>query len=102
MNSTNRHAPDPDGAQAAQRLIEQELSDAPDAALSNALIRPRLVTVNFAGGATLKCWQVARSNGPYTVIYLPQAGYFSLCVASIFGPVDIGVHGRATDCYDSV
>ncbi len=67
-----------------------------------ALREPREVTVNFSGGITQKCWSVTRPNGPYRVIYLPTAGYFSLCVESDFGPLDIGVHGKAIGCYASV
>ena len=62
----------------------------------------RAVTVNFSGGITQTCWTVTRSNGCYSVIYLPTADYFSLCVDSDFGPLDIGVHGRAIDCFSSV
>lgn len=64
--------------------------------------RHRAVTVNFSGGITQTCWTVTRSNGCYSVIYLPTADYFSLCVDSDFGPLDIGVHGRAIDCFSSV
>jgi hypothetical protein len=64
--------------------------------------RPRLITVNFSGGVTRKCYLVARSNGAYTLVYLPTEELFSLCVDSIFGPVDIGVHGPALDCFSSV
>ena len=67
-----------------------------------ALREPRPVTVNFSGGITQSCWSVTRPNGPYRVIYLPKAGYFSLCVESDFGPLDIGVHGNAIGCYASV
>lgn len=63
---------------------------------------PRLVTVNFSGGITQKCWSVTRGDGCYRVIYLPTAGYFSLCVESDFGPLDIGVHGGAIECFGSV
>ena len=67
-----------------------------------ALREPRLVTVQFSGGFTQKCWSVTRTNGTYRVVYLPTAGYFSLCVESDFGPLDIGVHGPAIGCYGSV
>jgi hypothetical protein len=67
-----------------------------------AVVEPRLVTVNFSGGITQKCWNVTRSNGTYRVIFLPTAGYFSLCVESDFGPLDIGVHGDAIGCFGSV
>jgi hypothetical protein len=63
---------------------------------------PKLVTVNFSGGLTQKCYSVTRPNGDYRVIYLPLAGYFSLCVESAFGPLDIGVHGPAIECFASV
>ncbi|TDK50764.1 hypothetical protein [Antarcticimicrobium luteum] len=66
------------------------------------LREPRPVTVNFSGGITQKCWSVTRGDGCYRVIYLPSAGYFSLCVESDFGPLDIGVHGDAIGCYASV
>jgi hypothetical protein len=67
-----------------------------------ALREPRPVRVNFSGGFVRRCWSVTRSNGDYRVIYLPDAGYFSLCVESDFGPLDIGVHGNAIGCFGSV
>lgn len=63
---------------------------------------PRKVQVNFSGGITQTCWSVSRGDGAYRVIYLPSAGYFSLCVESDFGPLDIGVHGPALACFGSV
>ena len=63
---------------------------------------PREVTVNFSGGITQPCWSVSRGDGTYRVVYLPTAGYFSLCVESDFGPLDIGVHGPALGCFGSV
>tara|TARA_R110002094_G_scaffold125947_8_gene119985 strand:- start:365 stop:673 length:309 start_codon:yes stop_codon:yes gene_type:complete len=63
---------------------------------------PTLVTVNFSGGFSQDCWSVSRGDGAYRVIYLPTAGYFSLCVESAFGPLDIGVHGPALGCFGSV
>ena len=63
---------------------------------------PREVTVNFSGGITQRCWSVSRGDGDYRVVYLPTAGYFSLCVESDFGPLDIGVHGPALGCFGSV
>lgn len=63
---------------------------------------PREITVNFSGGVQQKCWSVTRSDGDYRVVYLPRAGYFSLCVESDFGPLDIGVHGSAIGCFSSV
>lgn len=63
---------------------------------------PRPVRVNFSGGIEQICWTVARGNGTYRVVYLPTAGYFSLCVESDIGLLDIGVHGSALDCFGSV
>ena len=63
---------------------------------------PRLITVNFSGGVRQKCWAITRSDGTYRVVFLPRAGYFSLCVESDFGPLDIGVHGSAIGCFSSV
>lgn len=71
-------------------------------AFLEALREPRQVTVNFSGGLTQMCWSITRSNGDYRVIFLPSAGYFSLCVESVFGPLDIGVHGSAIGCFSSV
>lgn len=72
------------------------------AAFQAARTTPRLVTVNFSGGLRQRCYAVTQSDGDYRVIYLPRAGYFSLCVESAFGPLDIGVHGGAIDCFGSV
>ncbi|QBF32407.1 hypothetical protein [Thalassococcus sp. S3] len=94
-----------------KEMIQQEISEyrvqtdvqlATLDAFRAALVEPRLVTVNFSGGVTQKCWSVTRSNGDYRVVYLPIAGYFSLCVESDFGPLDIGVHGEAIGCFASV
>ncbi|MBM1634277.1 hypothetical protein JQV27_15610 [Sulfitobacter mediterraneus] len=63
---------------------------------------PTEITVNFSGGLTQRCWSVSRGDGTYRVVYLPKAGYFSLCVESDFGPLDIGVHGPALGCFGSV
>lgn len=63
---------------------------------------PVEMTVNFSGGLTQNCWSVSRGDGTYRVVYLPSAGYFSLCVESAFGPLDIGVHGPALACFGSV
>ena len=60
------------------------------------------VTVNFSGGIQKECWRVTQSNGSYSVVYMPDAGYFSLCVDSALGPLDIGVHGPAIRCFSSV
>ena len=93
-------------------LIEAELSEA---ALSDdrvvrrtaadfrkTLRAPRDIRVNFSGGITQTCWSVSRGDGTYRVVYMPIAGYFSLCVESDFGPLDIGVHGPALGCFGSV
>lgn len=71
-------------------------------AFTNALVEPFLTTVNFSGGITQQCWTVTRSDGTYRVVFMPVAGYFSLCVESDFGPLDVGVHGAAMGCYASV
>ena len=63
---------------------------------------PHEVTVQFSGGLMQRCWQVTRSDGDYSVVYMPNAGYFALCVDSAFGPLDIGVHGPALGCFGSV
>lgn len=81
------------GDDAARRTLE---------AFKLQLREPRPVTVNFSGGLTQTCWSVTRGDGCYRVIYMPVAGYFSLCVESDFGPLDIGVHGQAIDCFGSV
>ena len=60
------------------------------------------ITVNIPGGATTTCILATRSNGAYTLVWLPEAATFSLCVDSIFGPDDIGVHGPALACFASV
>ena len=65
-------------------------------------VSPREVTVQFSGGLMQRCWSVSRGDGTYRVVYLPTAGYFSLCVESDFGPLDIGVHGPALGCFGSV
>lgn len=89
-------------------MIQSELSEA---ALDQARLleafqaarcTPYEVTVTFSGGITQRCWQVTRSDGDYSVVYLPLAGYFALCVDSAFGPLDIGVHGPALGCFGSV
>ncbi|THD76476.1 hypothetical protein E7681_01135 [Thalassobius vesicularis] len=85
------------GYHPANRMDAARLED-----FKKAVVEPRLVTVNFSGGITQKCWNVTRSNGMYRVIFLPTAGYFSLCVESDFGPLDIGVHGDAIGCFGSV
>lgn len=66
------------------------------------LREPERVGVNFSGGAVVDCWIVIRDVGPYSVVYVPDRDVFSLAVASVFGPVDISVHGPALSCYASV
>ncbi|WP_420326399.1 hypothetical protein [Mameliella sp.] len=94
------------------RLVEDELAGFAVESQGDRLLleefarmrvrRPRPITVNFSGGLTLTCYSVTRSDGAYTVLFLPTAGYFSLCVDSDFGPLDIGVHGPALGCFASV
>ncbi len=104
-----------DGAEIAShvtRLIEAETAAFPVKERGDRMLleefarlrvkRPRPITVNFSGGMTDICYSVTRSNGAYSVLFLPSAGLFSLCVDSIFGPVDIGVHGPALACFGSV
>ena len=64
--------------------------------------RPHPVTVNFSGGVTRECWTVTRSDGCYSVLFIPGVDLFTLCVDSDFGPLDIGVHGRAIQCFSAV
>ena len=91
-------------------LIAAEVKAAPrasrqdNAVLSSfkeALVSPHETVVNFSGATQQRCWTVTRSDGTYRVVYLPQAGYFSLCVESDVGPLDIGVHGPAMGCFGS-
>ena len=105
-------APDLTIAERIDRLLDAELDEALAAsdqvtrrtARAFVLVRrsPREITVNFSGGITQRCWSVSKSDGTYRVVYLPTAGYFSLCVESDFGPLDIGVHGPALGCFGSV
>ncbi|GHF69465.1 hypothetical protein [Seohaeicola zhoushanensis] len=92
-----REAADEQGAPLPARWYARTLED-----FRAALCPPETVEVQFSGGITQTCWAVTRAEGPYRVIYLPSAGYFALCVESRFGPLDIGVHGGAIDCYASV
>lgn len=71
-------------------------------AFTAARIKPRRTTVNFSGGVTKTCWTVTRTDGDYRVVYIPIVGYFSLCVESALGPLDVGVHGSALGCFGSV
>ena len=68
----------------------------------DALVQPYDTEVNFSGGTMQRCLTVTRTDGTYRVVYMPVAGYFSLCVESAFGPLDIGVHGPAIGCFASV
>ena len=86
----------------AEYAATSEVSRAIVTAFRAALCEPEAVTVNFSGGLTQECWAVTEPNGDYRVIFLPLAGYFSLCVDSVFGPLDIGVHGHAIGCFSSV
>jgi hypothetical protein len=102
----------PSAAQRIDTLLDAELDAAAKSqddvlrrtAQDFAALRctPAEVTVNFSGGLTQRCWSVSRGDGTYRVVYLPKAGYFSLCVESDFGPLDIGVHGPALGCFGSV
>ena len=93
------------------QLLEEELKgfgnqskmeSATREAFLEARVRPSAITVNFSGGITKTCWSVTKSDGTYRVVFLPEQGYFSLCVDSDFGPLDIGVHGSALGCFSSV
>jgi len=102
----------PSAAQRIDTLLDAELDAAAKSqddvrrrtAQDFAALRcpPAEVIVNFSGGLTQRCWSVSRGDGTYRVVYLPKAGYFSLCVESDFGPLDIGVHGPALGCFGSV
>ncbi|WHZ34553.1 hypothetical protein [Sagittula sp. MA-2] len=92
-------------------LVDAELAMHPKATRADRMLlddfrrlraRHVPITVNIPGGATTTCIMVTRSNGAYTLVWLPEAQLFSLCVDSIFGPVDIGVHGAALACFSSV
>lgn len=94
-----------------KRLIKLEILEFDDTtdegaatvrAFRQALCEPEQVTANFSGGVTQECWTITYSNGAYRVLFLPTAGYFSLCVESEIGPLDIGVHGKAIGCFSSV
>lgn len=103
--------PDLNVAERIEAMIAEEIVEAPITtqtqantlvAFKTALVSPFETTVNFSGGMTQRCWTVTRTDGSYRVVYLPLAGYFSLCVESDFGPLDIGVHGSALGCFASV
>lgn len=103
-------APDPMAARVTA-LVEAELAafDASDRAgqmlledFARLRVTPRPVTVQFSGGFRQTCYSVTRSNGAYSVFYMPKAGYFSLCVDTDLGPMDIAVHGPALAVFDAV
>ena len=94
-----------------EKLLNEELNscknmtkfeEATKEAFLTAQVYPSPITVNFSGGITKTCWNITKSDGTYRVVFLPEKGYFSLCVDSDFGPLDIGVHGSALGCFGSV
>ena len=90
-------------AEVAEALVsEDKIERRTAAAFAQVRRTPREVSVQFSGGITQRCWSVSKGDGTYRVVYLPSAGYFSLCVESDFGPLDIGVHGPALGCFGSV
>lgn len=93
------------------RLVDAEIAALDPAARADAAllaefsalrVKPSPVSVQFSGAIVQTCWMVTRSNGRYQVIYLPTAGYFSLCMNSDLGLLDMGVHGPALQCFASV
>ena len=97
----------PDMPARIEGLIAAELAqvppdhpDLPD--FLAARIAPEPVEVQFSGGIFLDAFAVTRSNGRYTLVWLPMAETFSLTVDGQFGPLDIGVHGPALACFSSV
>jgi hypothetical protein len=90
-------------AEVAEALVSEDKIERRTAeAFAQVRRTPREVSVQFSGGITQRCWSVSKGDGTYRVVYLPSAGYFSLCVESDFGPLDIGVHGPALGCFGSV
>ena len=94
-----------------EKLLNEELTvyqsltkfeEATKEAFLKVRVHPSPITVNFRGGITKICWNITKSDGTYRVVFLPEQGYFSLCVDSDFGPLDIGVHGSALACFSSV
>ncbi len=81
---------------------QSKMDSATREAFLGARVRPSEITVNFSGGITKVCWNATKSDGTYRVVFLPEQGYFSLCVDSDFGPRDIGVHASALGCFSSV
>ena len=94
-----------------EKLLNEELTvrqnltkfeEANKEAFLKAWVNPSPITVNFSGGMRKICWNVTKSDGTYRVVFLPEQGYFALCVDSDLGPLDIGVHGSALGCFGSV
>ena len=85
---------------AAQQRSSEDACRATLADFQAARIPPVPVRATFSGGLTNTCWLVTR--GEYRVAYMPKAGYFTLLASSDFGPLDIGVHGPAIDCFAAV
>lgn len=97
----------PDAPGRIERRLADELARVPpdDPHLPDFLaarIRPAPVEVQFSGGIFLDAFAVTRSNGRYTVVWLPNADTFALTVDGQFGALDIGVHGPALACFASV
>lgn len=67
-----------------------------------ARVPPHPVEVQFSGGIFQDCFAITRSNGRYTVVWLPLANTFALTVDGQFGPLDIGVHGPVLAVFSSV
>ena len=88
-----------------ERLNLQNSGEVDDATITDFFdlrSQSEKVFVNFSGGIQKECWRVTQTNGSYSVVYMPEVGYFSLCVDSALGPLDIGVHGPAIRCFSSV
>lgn len=97
----------PDAPARIERRLAEELAAAPadDPYLPDFLaarIPPEPVEVQFSGGIFLDAFAVTRSNGRYTVVWLPNADTFALTVDGQFGALDIGVHGPALAVFSSV
>jgi hypothetical protein len=97
----------PDAPARIEAVLETELAQVaanhphlPD--FLAARIAPEPVEVQFSGGIFLDAFAVTRSNGRYTVVWLPMAETFALAVDGQFGPLDIGVHGPALAVFSSV
>jgi hypothetical protein len=67
-----------------------------------ARVPPHAIEVQFSGGICQDCFAITKSNGRYTVVWLPLAETFALTVDGQFGPLDIGVHGPALAVFSSV